>query len=110
MISERFVLTKWSLVRKPYYLLCSRDTFFKEAPWGGSKCVTVVKLTFSKTFFHFCHFFGLLFFSWANVADSYQITAFGGRRAHLWPLLGGSPRGRRKRFCIEKTMVFACFH
>ena len=88
-----------------YYV--SGTLFSRRRPWGGSKCVTVVKLTFSKKVFSFCPHFEHLFFSSANVADSYQITAFGGRRANLWPPLGGSPCRRRKRFYIVKTMVFA---
>ena len=44
--------------------------FSRRPPRGGLKCVTVVKLTFSKNVFSFLSLFGALVFQLANVADS----------------------------------------
>ena len=86
-------------------------TLFSRRPlWGGLKCDRGVKLIFFIFVFSFVAAFSMLVFTLANVLDSFQITAFGSRRANLLPSLGCLRGARRELFCIVKTMLFAYFH
>ena len=68
ILSARLVLVKRSLVRKPYYLLCFRHPFFKEAALGRPKVCNCRQTDFFKTFFCFFHIFKHPLFRAANLS------------------------------------------
>ena len=59
-----------SLVRKAYYLLCSRHPFFKEAELGARIAAEGCKFHFLNNSFSFVSLFWAVFFQLAKVADS----------------------------------------
>ena len=68
ILSARLVLVKRSLVRKPYYLLCFRHPFFKEAALGRPKVCNCRQTDFFKTVFSFFHIFKHPLFRAANLS------------------------------------------
>ena len=62
VLSARLVLMKWPLVRKPYYLLWFRDTFFKEAALEVPNVCNYRQTHFFKNVFSFLSLFWALVF------------------------------------------------
>ena len=83
--------------------------------WGGLKCVTVVKLTFSKTFFRFFHLFKHPLFRAVHLSKMRLSLVRGATFRSLMPIFGplwgGCPEGgfMSKTFVLLKEFD-VCFY
>lgn len=106
ILSARLVLVKRSLVRKPYYLLCFRHPFFKEAALGRPKVCNCRQTDFFKTVFSFFHIFKHPLFRAANLSKM-RLSLVRGVTFRIWcRFLAPSGGGVRRALLWAKPLFY----
>ena len=100
------MLVKRSLVRKPYYLLCFRHPFFKEAALGRPKVCNCRQTDFFKTVFSFFHIFKHPLFRAANLSKM-RLSLVRGVTFRIWGrFLAPSGGGVRRALLWAKPLFY----
>ena len=71
------------VTKHTFFIECQGPLFSWCRPRGAQNASVVQISLFSKTFFYFWLLFSCWLSGWPNVADSYQITAFGSRQGEF---------------------------
>ena len=77
------------VTKHTFFIECQGPLFSWCRPRGAQNASVVQISLFSKRFFYFWLLFSSWLSGWPNVADSYQITAFGSRQGEFIGSVGG---------------------